>query len=400
MPPKEAADSTMEKVDSKLVTNSSSRMIDEANGSAANIRTNVGESDGQSLQNKWHKAVLDCGTLQQLYGETKESQHPFTTTEIGLAGAAAAVVLNQNIAALNGPSAALDGNQGAQSWRNGDVPKDIPAKYNDNISRMLGISPFTSISKGETAPQIRADVVQNLSQTGSAGVDQGLLGDCWFESPLASLASNPKGRQDIADMIERNKDGSYIVSFPGAKKAVTVQQTDLENPSIQNSSSWANILEEAMDKAIPKAAENGLPPQTASYLFTGHLPTTAEFSATRGRGEEQQPDEAQWIQSQLAEGKIITAATDPNNGPVEGNHAYSVLGIISGAFGEPSLVEVRNPWGGQDKGQLTASTDNNQANKPDVGQTIDGVQNLGGGVLLIPSNKMSTYLPQLQSVQP
>jgi hypothetical protein len=35
-----------------------------------------------------------------------------------------------------------------------------------------------------------------------------------------------------------------------------------------------------------------------------------------------------------------------------------------------------------------------------VGQTIDGVQNLGGGVLLIPSNKMSTYLPQLQSVQP
>lgn len=83
---------------------------------------------------------------------------------------------------------------------------------------------------------------------GIYGVEQGLIGDCYFVSTLAAVAqTNP---QSIKDMICENPDGSYTVTFPGAKnEPITVQPiTEAERGMFLGAAehgTWAPIIEKA-----------------------------------------------------------------------------------------------------------------------------------------------------------
>lgn len=85
-------------------------------------------------------------------------------------------------------------------------------------------------------PSITADI-------SASGVDQSSVGDCFFDSALASLANSKQGQQTIRDMIRTNSDGSYTVTFPGDKSSpVTVTQKDLadnqKNGQVEDSATW------------------------------------------------------------------------------------------------------------------------------------------------------------------
>lgn len=83
---------------------------------------------------------------------------------------------------------------------------------------------------------------------GIYGVEQGVIGDCYFASTLAAVAqTNP---QSIKDMICKNQDGSLTVTFPGDKdEPITVQPiTEAERGIFLGAAdhgTWAPVIEKA-----------------------------------------------------------------------------------------------------------------------------------------------------------
>ena len=116
--------------------------------------------------------------------------------------------------------------------------------------------------------------------SGAGGVDQTTYFDCVFEASLAAVATTVSGQVAIAQMIVQNPDGSYIVTFPGnAKYPVTVTQNDLTQPGINDSATWAKILEVALVKSNPGFANNAnLPPKLMMGSADGTSPTPAQYA--------------------------------------------------------------------------------------------------------------------------
>lgn len=83
---------------------------------------------------------------------------------------------------------------------------------------------------------------------GIYGIEQGLMGDCYFVSTLAAIAqTNP---QSIKNMICENPDGSFTVTFPGdTDEPITVQPiTEAERGMFLGAAdkgTWAPIIEKA-----------------------------------------------------------------------------------------------------------------------------------------------------------
>lgn len=83
---------------------------------------------------------------------------------------------------------------------------------------------------------------------GIYGIEQGLMGDCYFVSTLAAIAqTNP---QSIKEMICENPDGSFTVTFPGdTDEPITVQPiTEAERGMFLGAAdkgTWAPIIEKA-----------------------------------------------------------------------------------------------------------------------------------------------------------
>ncbi len=307
-----------------------------------------------NIRNEWAQTELDFGNSENLYRQSQADPHPFTPAEIAGAGPNEAVMLNEYEAVRKGPYASVAYDRNAPKMPNGFGLVN-PGFQLDQVAR------------SDSPRQVLDNVSANWSQSGSAGVDQGPLPDCTFESSLASLASTPKGQEDISKMISKNKDGSYEVTFPGdPSKPVDITSKDLADPRIQDSAGWAKILEAANIKLHPNLAEpHKGRTKGAMQLLTGHnaeeiLPGDAPRTAANVYSEEQ------WIHSRLSQGDTVVAEWAPGHGPAEDNHAYSVLQESNGE------VTVRNPWGVQFADGV---------NRPRVGGTIDGVTNIGGGEL-------------------
>jgi hypothetical protein len=199
------------------------------------------------------------------------------------------------------------------------------------------------------------------------------IGDCYFESTLASLANSNKGARTIENMITENKqDGSYVVTFPGDRThPVTVSAADLttnfNNGQIKDPAIWARVIETAFLKydhceqyggLMDGPQLEGVPffgkinnPADAANLLTGERSTCKSlgnydwsqfppaFGATSSK------DVAALLEGALKNGEPVTAGTvrqlGANDcGPLANNHEFSVLGYD----GATDMVTVRNPW--------------------------------------------------------
>ncbi len=196
-----------------------------------------------------------------------------------------------------------------------------------------------------------------------SGIDQTRLGDCWFMSSVAALAETPEGRKKLSDMIKRNEDGSYTVTFPGDKDhPVTVSgQEVLGNPKINDDAVWAKVMEAAILKRDPEAANSGGKSWKALDLLTDqHIIHEDIHNYMTDTGHL-----AETLQTALAHGEPIVVGSrdsNPKDGPVETNHDYTVTGYDP----KTGLVTVRNPWGHNDLGK---------------GNTKDGVTDIGDGYM-------------------
>ena len=231
-------------------------------------------------------------------------------------------------------------------------------------------------------------------------VNQGQLGDCYFESSLAEVAfQNPSLLQS---MITNNNNGTYGVRFyyKGNAEYVTVntqlpqlngQNVFNQTPSTQDTSLWVNLFEKAYAQveAINNltgnttagtnsytSIGNGGYSESALLAITGNTSVTdlASYNTASGR---------QWLEMSFTNGttqgsntllnstSLFTAITDSFNAGYDvtlnsqtsatdsqgkntliASHQFAVIGLNLST----QSVELYNPWGSRSSGQTWDTT--------------------------------------------
>jgi hypothetical protein len=217
-----------------------------------------------------------------------------------------------------------------------------------------------------------ADKANPLASIKPDAVEQGAIGNCYFVSALASVAqSNP---ELIRNAIKDNGDGTYTVTFPGARdypvtvKAPTEAEQGLYNAGGQHGL-WASVMEKAhgefynqglMAKVLGRSwtptegADGGGIPGNAIALLTGQ--SYESFSTTFNS----QQSIADQLSRAFADNppRAIVAGTNRSlfsentEGGFARGHAYSITGFESDGNGG-GMVTIRNPW---NHGQGTGGT--------------------------------------------
>jgi hypothetical protein len=193
-------------------------------------------------------------------------------------------------------------------------------------------------------------------------IQQGGIGDCYFNSALSSLAAtNP---QAIADMINDNGDGTYTVTFPGAPdEPITVTAPSEQELALYSHGTehglWAPIMakaygqycQESVFRRGPFNLGGGNVPQEGS---DGGSATNAGLSILTGRDVNSdstaftsKDDLHESLSSAFRDGRPVTAYinntpfVDRTDAGLPDGHEYSVIGYNENT----KTVTVRNPWG-------------------------------------------------------
>lgn len=204
-------------------------------------------------------------------------------------------------------------------------------------------------------------------------IKQGMIGNCYFVAALAAVAkSNP---ESIRNMIKDNNDGTYTVTFPGAKnEPITVKApTEAEMGLYNNSGSnglWASVMEKAFGKykdnhawigsyTPQEGADGGGYTEKSLALLSGKESTELNLYDDKNDPSvvhkylrdafESNPPKAVTASSRLEwQGWWNGWKTDGDttDGFVR-RHAFTITGFNPDGPGG-GTVTIRNPWGGSE----------------------------------------------------
>ncbi|WP_158604713.1 putative Ig domain-containing protein [Aquitalea palustris] len=248
----------------------------------------------------------------------------------------------------------------------------------------------------------------------ASDINQGKLGDCYFLSSIAEVASQNAGI--IKNMITVNGNGSYGVAFHfhGSTEYVTVNNT-LQTGCNSGSNMWATLLEKAYAElqSINVTTGNSYTGNSFTAIGNGGLPEYAlesitgasqitDFSASgsswlcrtynaslSGTGSQSGVSTASvlsTLKADLAAGDDVVLSSNTwsydAGGKVQlvAGHALSIYGIDA-ANGN---LEIRNPWGTQTGQYWNTTFEVSLATLLAAGDTIT-VDNAGGSVPVTPS---------------
>jgi len=326
--------------------------------------------------------------------------------------------LEQQLRNQNNGGGTLPGQETGGSGGNGSQKSDGSKSGGpaDNAGGKGGKGNLGDAVGAKTGGQSQPLDTNVTADINASGVDQSSVGDCFFESALASLANSSKGQQIIRNMIKTNKDGSYTVTFAGDKGSpVTVTAKDLEvnqnNGQVEDSAKWARIVETAFLKydhaeqygsglngflqadGIPRFG-NVAYADKALQLLTGQDASTDSMGLLNidnreiTLGNTSRANIASDMETALKNGEPITACAsslpswlgEHNSGPMEGDHVYSVMSYDA----KTGTVVVRNPWGS-----------NNGTALQNVGQTKDGITSMPDGELKMSLDTFTKYFTSM-----
>ena len=248
----------------------------------------------------------------------------------------------------------------------------------------------------------------------ASDINQGQLGDCYFLSSIAEVASQDSAI--IKNMISVNGNGSYGVAFHvnGATEYVTVNNV-LQTGCNSGSNMWATLLEKAYAElqAINvttgnsysgnsfTAIGNGGLPEYALETITGASKITdfcssgsswicqtynASLSVTGSQSGVSTASVLSALKSDLAAGDDLVLTSNTWSYDASGkvmlvpSHALSIYGIDA-ANGN---LEIRNPWGSQTGQYWDTTFEASLATLLAAGDTITA-DNAGGTVPVTPS---------------
>ncbi len=214
------------------------------------------------------------------------------------------------------------------------------------------------------------DSARPLESINPEAINQGLINDCYFLSSLGATAfTNP---ELIRDMIKDNQNGTFTVTFPGAKnepvtvKAPTEAERGIFNQPGQNGL-WASVIEKAYGaycqrnflRRTPMNWAGGDSPTegadgggwySALQVLTGkpyvHLimPITPNNTIARSLNEALNQDPKHPVIADTGPGRPFRFSENTKDGFARA-HIFMVLGFDpKGADG--GTVTIANPWGG------------------------------------------------------
>ncbi len=202
------------------------------------------------------------------------------------------------------------------------------------------ISPMRAKTKGGR-PGERVFTAEDIAREGANGIDQMYYPNCWFESTMSSLASLPRGQKLMADMVSYGqKEGEYVVRFPGDGKIYNIDEKLLEEKRIHSKALWATLIECGQVLKFPE--DNG------NLLAEGLSCLTGQRAQTLDPGEASDQELSSFIDGAVkSQNPIICGSESPYSYPsgmpylVEPSHAYTIIGF------EPSsgMIKMRNPHG-------------------------------------------------------
>ncbi|MCC7529742.1 MAG: hypothetical protein IT342_14560 [Candidatus Melainabacteria bacterium] len=197
------------------------------------------------------------------------------------------------------------------------------------------------------------------------GIQQGIMGDCYFVASIAAVAQ--MSPETIKQMIVDNKNGTYTVTFPGAKdEPITVSAPTEAERGLYNGSSeygvWGSILEKAYGAYCGKDFTRRTP-----LNWTGGLTTTEGADGggvflgklmrlLTGEGAD---SDLQWItRKSVTKSKLMEHVGVQDKVPVVAwqkpfrnyglttvtNHVYSVIDYDPNGE-DGGTVTLYNPWG-------------------------------------------------------
>ena len=247
----------------------------------------------------------------------------------------------------------------------------------------------------------------------ASDINQGKLGDCYFLSSIAEVASQNAGI--IKNMITENGNGSYGVAFHfhGSTEYVTVNNV-LQTGCNSGSNMWATLLEKAYAQlqAINVTTGNSYSGNSFTAIGNGGLPEYALESITgasqitdysgsgtswlcrtynsslSGTGSQSGLSNATVLSSlktHLAAGDDVVLSSYTWSYDAAGKvqlvagHAMSVYGIDAAN----GYLQIRNPWGSQTGQYWNTTFEVSLSTLLAAGDTIT-VDNAGGSVPVTP----------------
>jgi len=250
---------------------------------------------------------------------------------------------------------------------------DGPWQLNSRIKNTIAGLQLNLYHK--TTDNLFSNSADPLNSIQPEAVEQGLIGDCYFLGPLASMAATDTGRRKIMDMIKDNGPGpdgrhTYTVTFPFAKnEPITVNApTDSELALYAGATkfgSWPAVMEKAYAKYINSDFTRRLtisPYAVDHDSIAGGSAFHAGLKAFSQSGEavvleldETQDDTVRdAIVNSLKDGRPVTMSTrntfaslfglgrnETDENKLYRGHAYSIVDYDPAT----SRVKIRNPWG-------------------------------------------------------
>jgi Ca2+-binding EF-hand superfamily protein len=256
---------------------------------------------------------------------------------------------------------------------NDGITKDDLKSYGDSTV----VSVYNAVNRTNEAQKtgsrdLYANKENPLESIKPDAIKQGMIGNCYFEAAVASLAAvDPEA---IHRMIKDNGDGTYTVTFPGnTDEPITVKAPTESEMGIFNQGSadgtWASVLEKAYGAYCNRHWYRRGP----TNLFGGDTDAEGGDGGAIRSGNAMElltgrDNDTDWFtfssESEIAD-KLNEALNGSKRRPVIAGirnhifssktddgfpvaHAYSVIGFDpKGPDG--GTVTIRNPWGdGQD----------------------------------------------------
>jgi hypothetical protein len=234
---------------------------------------------------------------------------------------------------------------------------------------------------------------------GSAdGVDQAGYEDCWFESAVGAVATTYRGQNIISCMITQAGADAYEVKFRDMPdQPIMVTSGEIQHDKLNDKAYWAQVIEAALFKRFPvlRQGHAGNVAVTQQFgvqadlqvglkLLTRANPTMMETSQISEQDLSRLLVENMRMQLATVAGTYPEPQMpDPKHLLMVPQHAFAVLYFNQ----RKSEVIVRNPWGHNKSPKL-----------PDLvkeGQTVDGIHDIGGGVISMPLKTFKKYFRRI-----
>jgi hypothetical protein len=217
------------------------------------------------------------------------------------------------------------------------VQEALAKKEEAVVAAAAKVSPMMARSKGGRSGE-RVFTANDIARDGAGGIDQMYYPNCWFESSMSALAMLPRGQKLMANMIQYgDKEGTYIVRFPGDGAEYKITEEKLEKTGIHDKALWATLIECGQTLKFPED-EGGL-------LSDGLGCLTGQKAETLSPGSATEQELASFIDGAVkSKNPIICGSRYYSGGAarliVEG-HAYTIIGFDPAS----GMVKIRNPHG-------------------------------------------------------